>query len=70
LAHTYQGKSGVAGTSLMGLLFGGFRLFYASLVPVTIWHATVDIVAGVAGRRFLLRAENRQQDQSNQEITG
>lgn len=54
LAHTYQGKGGVIGTSLMGLIFGGFRILYESLVPVAIWHAVVDIVAGVAGRKHLL----------------
>jgi uncharacterized protein len=54
LAHSYQGRSGVIGTSLMGLIFGGFRLLYGSLIPVTVWHAVVDIVAGVAGRKYLL----------------
>ena len=49
LAHTYQGRSGVTGTALMGLIFGGFRLLYGSLVPVVIWHSVVDLVAGVAG---------------------
>lgn len=70
LAHTYQGKSGVVGTALLGLVFGGFRVLYGSLVPVTVWHATVDIVAGVAGRRYLKHGEIGQQDQLNQGITG
>jgi membrane protease YdiL (CAAX protease family) len=70
LAHTYQGKSGVAGTSLMGLIFGVFRVLTESLVPVTIWHATVDIVAGIAGKRYLLRAPEVGQVMQNQEITG
>jgi membrane protease YdiL (CAAX protease family) len=55
IAHTYQGKSGVIGTSLLGIVFGSFRLLYESLVPVATWHAAVDIVAGVAGRKYLLR---------------
>ena len=56
LAHTYQGKSGVAGTSLLGLVFGTFRIWTESLVPVMIWHATVDIVAGIAGRKYLMQS--------------
>jgi membrane protease YdiL (CAAX protease family) len=66
LAHTYQGKSGIAGTSLMGLVFGGFRILSLSLVPLAVWHATVDIVAGVAGQKFLFDARNSKQDQLNQ----
>jgi membrane protease YdiL (CAAX protease family) len=53
LAHTYQGKSGVVGTSLLGMVFGGSRVLLGSLVPATVWHTTVDIVAGLAGRKYL-----------------
>jgi membrane protease YdiL (CAAX protease family) len=56
LAHTYQGASGVAGTTLMGLVFGTARLVLGSVLPVAIWHAAVDVVAGVAGPKFLLSA--------------
>lgn len=55
LAHTYQGKSGVLGTALMGLLFGVARLAVGSLMPVTVWHSTVDLVAGIAGPKYLAR---------------
>ena len=70
LAHSYQGKSGVAGTTLMGIVFGGFRVLTGSLVPVTLWHATVDVVAGIAGRKYLLHAADCRQVAPNQEITG
>ncbi len=70
LAHTYQGKSGVLGTALLGLVFGGFRVVYGSLVPVSVWHATVDLVAGVAGSRYLLKGSECEQTQANQGITG
>jgi uncharacterized protein len=53
-AHTYQGRSGVVGTTVMGFVFGVARLGLQSLVPVAIWHSTVDIVAGIAGPRYLL----------------
>ena len=54
LAHAYQGRGGVVGTLLLGTVFGLTRILYDSLVPVVLWHATVDIVAGLAGRRYLI----------------
>ena len=69
LAHTYQGKSGIAGTSLMGLVFGTFRVLTESLVPVAVWHAAVDIVAGIAGKRYLLQGPRDGQALQNQGIT-
>lgn len=55
LAHTYQGRTGVAGTALMGLVFGIAREALQSLGPVMVWHAVVDLVAGVAGPRYLMQ---------------
>jgi len=54
LAHAYQGRGGVVGALLLGIVFGVTRILYDSLVPVVLWHATVDIVAGLAGRRYLI----------------
>jgi len=56
LAHSYQGRGGIVMTFLVGLLLGASRLTYNSLVPAIFWHSAVDIVAGVAGRRYLSRA--------------
>jgi len=53
LAHLYQGRGGFAGTLLLGILFGAARIGYDSLLPVVAWHAAVDLVAGVAGPRYL-----------------
>jgi CAAX protease family protein len=53
LAHAYQGRSGIVGTMLMGFLLAGCRLLYGSLAPVMVWHAAVDIVAGIAGPKYL-----------------
>ncbi len=58
LAHTYQGKSGVVGTTLLGMVLGAFRILLGSLVPLSVWHATIDLVAGVAGKRYLLNGRN------------
>ena len=54
LAHAYQGRSGILGTLVMGILFGVVRLAYDTLVPVMMMHTVVDLVAGIAGPRYLL----------------
>ena len=56
LAHAYQGRSGILGTALLGILFGLGRLAFASLVPVMVWHTAIDVVAGIAAPGFLLRS--------------
>ncbi|HKW32727.1 MAG TPA: type II CAAX endopeptidase family protein [Candidatus Acidoferrum sp.] len=53
LAHSYQGQGGMVMTFVVGLVLGFSRLSYNSLVPAIFWHSAVDIVAGVAGRRYL-----------------
>jgi len=55
-AHAYQGRSGIIGTTLMGFVFGLVRVFTVSLAPAVVWHAAIDLVAGVAGPRFLSAA--------------
>jgi membrane protease YdiL (CAAX protease family) len=55
LAHSYQGRSGVVGTTMMGLVFGIARLAFSSLLPVMVWHSAVDVAAGTAGPRYLLK---------------
>jgi uncharacterized protein len=54
LAHLYQGKGGSVGTGILGTLFAVTRIAYHSLFPVVVWHAVVDIVAGIAGTRFFV----------------
>ena len=53
LAHLYQGRGGLLGTMILGTLFGVARIAYHSVVPVMVWHVAVDVVAGVAGPRYL-----------------
>lgn len=54
LAHLYQGRGGFVGTMMLGILFGIIRIAYHSLVPAMVWHAAVDVAAGIAGPRYLL----------------
>src|SRR5216684_1388895 len=53
LAHSYQGRGGIAMTLLIGLVLGTSRIAYDSLVPAIFWHSAVDVVAGTAGPRYL-----------------
>jgi membrane protease YdiL (CAAX protease family) len=54
LAHLYQGRAGFVSTLMLGLLFGFSRSALGSLLPVMVWHTGVDVVAGMAGPRYLL----------------
>ena len=58
LAHLYQGRGGAVSTLLLGTVFGMARIAYDSLVPIMLWHAAVDVAAGLAGPRFLLAKRN------------
>ncbi len=55
LAHSYQGRGGVIMTFVIGLVLGTSRMAYDCLVPAIFWHSAVDVVAGTAGPRYLLR---------------
>lgn len=55
LAHLYQGRGGLVGTLLIGVVFGIARIAYHGLIPVAGWHFAIDAVAGVAGPRYLVR---------------
>jgi len=56
LAHLYQGRGGFFSTLVIGTVFGTGRIAYHSLVPVIFWHSAVDLVAGVAGPRYLVES--------------
>jgi membrane protease YdiL (CAAX protease family) len=56
LAHVYQGRGGLVSTLVVGTVLGTGRIAYDSLVPVIFWHSAIDVVAGIAGPRYLLRA--------------
>ena len=54
LAHLYQGRGGLLATLIIGAVLGMARIAYDSLVPVVFWHSAMDMVAGVAGPRYLM----------------
>jgi uncharacterized protein len=54
LAHLYQGRGGFVSTMILGVVFGVARLTWQTLAPVIAWHWAVDLVAGIAGPKYLL----------------
>ena len=54
VAHLYQGRAGFVSTTILGLLFGVARALLGSLLPVVVWHVGVDVVAGIAGPKYLI----------------
>jgi uncharacterized protein len=69
LAHAYQGRAGVLGTGVLGVLLAIARIVYGSLAPVMIWHTAVDIVAGIAAPKYLRTAPSIEQVAQNQPVT-
>jgi membrane protease YdiL (CAAX protease family) len=55
LAHAYQGRGGVVSTGIFGVLLAIGRLWFGSLVPVMMWHAGLDLAAGIAAPKYLLK---------------
>ncbi len=52
VGHFYQGRRGVANTSVLGAIFAAVRLWTGSLVPAILAHLAVDLVAGLGGSRW------------------
>ena len=53
LAHAYQGRGGIISTGIFGVLLAIGRLWWGSLVPVMMWHAGLDLAAGIAAPKYL-----------------
>ena len=53
LAHAYQGPGGILSTGLFGVALAVGRLGFGSLVPMMMWHAGLDLAAGIAAPRYL-----------------
>ena len=53
LAHAYQGRGGIISTGVFGVLLAIGRLWSGSLVPVMMWHAGLDLAAGIAAPKYL-----------------
>jgi uncharacterized protein len=58
LAHAYQGRGGIVSTGIFGVLLAIGRLGFGSLLPVMMWHAGLDLAAGIAAPKYLLKQPN------------
>jgi membrane protease YdiL (CAAX protease family) len=65
LAHSYQGRGGIAMTLIIGTILGTSRIAYDSLVPAIFWHSAVDVVAGTAGPRYMVPKAAQDQKKEN-----
>ena len=68
LAHLYQGTGGLVGTLVIGAVFGTARIAYDGLAAVVVWHAAIDMAAGVAGPRYLTALQK--QESAEEQRTG
>jgi membrane protease YdiL (CAAX protease family) len=58
-AHSYQGRSGILGTAVLGLVFGLLFVFTRSLIPGQLLHTLLDLTNGLALARFAARAQHQ-----------
>jgi membrane protease YdiL (CAAX protease family) len=58
LAHAYQGRGGIVSTGIFGVLLAIGRLELASLIPVMMWHAGLDLAAGIAAPKYLMKGSD------------
>jgi membrane protease YdiL (CAAX protease family) len=56
LAHAYQGRGGIISTGVFGVVLGAGRVWMGSLIPVMMWHGGLDLAAGIAAPKYLVKA--------------
>jgi len=52
IGHYYQGRRGMANTSVLGAILAAVRAWTGSLVPSILAHLAVDLTAGLGGSRW------------------
>ena len=58
LAHVYQGRNGILGSSVLGIVLGAIFLFSRTLLPGQILHAAIDLNNGFALGKIVSQLEN------------
>jgi len=56
-AHSYQGRKGIIGTGVMGIIFGGVFVLSRSLLPGQLLHSFMDLKNGYAFGKIASRTE-------------
>jgi membrane protease YdiL (CAAX protease family) len=57
-AHAYQGRNGIIGTGVLGIVFGGVFVLCGTLLPGQILHAGIDLQNGFALGKMVGRLED------------
>ena len=57
-AHSYQGRKGIIGTGILGVVFGGIFVLSRSLLPGQLLHSFMDLKNGYAFGKIASRTEN------------
>jgi uncharacterized protein len=57
-AHSYQGRKGIIGTGVMGIIFGSVFVLSRSLLPGQLLHAFMDLKNGYAFGKIAGRMES------------
>jgi membrane protease YdiL (CAAX protease family) len=57
-AHAYQGRNGILGASVLGIVMGGVFLFSRTLLPGQILHAAIDLNSGFALGKIASQLKN------------
>ena len=57
LAHAYQGRNGILGTGVAGVVFGFLFIFSGSLIPGQVLHTAMDLNNGLAMGKVTKRTE-------------
>jgi len=58
LAHAYQGRNGIIGASVLGVVFGAVFVLSGTLILGQILHIAIDLNNGLALGRIAGRLEN------------
>ncbi len=58
-AHSYQGRRGIIGTGVLGIIFGGICILSRSLLPGQLLHSFIDLKNGYAFAKIASRTEAR-----------
>jgi membrane protease YdiL (CAAX protease family) len=56
-AHSYQGRKGIIGTGVLGIIFGGVFVLSRSLLPGQLLHSFMDLKNGYAFAKIANRAK-------------
>jgi uncharacterized protein len=64
LAHLYQGRRGLIATFILGLAFAITRWATGNLIPATVTHLLVDLLAGYVAPGYFAKQQGRPENEA------